>query len=211
MIYFFRANCCQNIEYHLNADVANLAEWFNNNYLTLNASKSKFVLFGGDRRMQTCRGIKLFIDHENLEREDSIKYVDVIIHKNLTWNEHIESLIGKVNQRIGLLNRIKHLLPLDERVALYNALVWPLFDFADTIWGDKYRDNIKLMHDLQVLQNKAAKVILDLPSYALSTYALKSRRWPTLFQERLVHYYRYISTFKYIHGLVDHSFNILRN
>ena len=123
MIYFFRANCCQNIEYHLNADVANLAEWFNSNYLTLNASKSKFVLFGGDRRMQTCRGIKLFIDHENLEREDSIKYVGVVIHKNLTWNEHIESLIAKVNQRIGLLNRIKHLLPLDERVALYNALV----------------------------------------------------------------------------------------
>ena len=123
VIYFFRSNCCQNIEYHLNADVANLADWFNNNYLTLNASKSKFVLFGGDRRMQTCRGIKLFIDHENLESEDSIKYVGVVIHKNLTWNEHIESLIAKVNQRIGLLNRIKHLLPLDARVALYNALV----------------------------------------------------------------------------------------
>ena len=71
-----------------------------------------------------------------------------------------------MNQRIGLLNRIKHLLSLDARVALYNALIRPLFDFADTIWGD--RDNITLMHDLQVLQNKAAKVILDLPNYASS-------------------------------------------
>ena len=52
-----------------------------------------------------------------------MKYLGVVIHKNLTWNEHIESLIGKVNQRIGLLNRIKHLLPLDARVALYNALI----------------------------------------------------------------------------------------
>ena len=26
--------------------------------------------------------------------------------------EHIESLIAKVNERIGLLNRMKHLLPL---------------------------------------------------------------------------------------------------
>ena len=34
------------------------------------------------------------------------------------------------------------------------------------------------MHDLQVLQNKDAKVILDLPNYALSTYALKALRWP---------------------------------
>ena len=50
------------------------------------------------------------------------------------------------------------------------------------------------MHDLQVLQNKAAKVILDLPNYASSTDALKTLGWPTLFQERLVH--RYITTFK---------------
>ena len=42
------------------------------------------------------------------------------------------------------------------------------------------------MHDLQVLQNKAAKVILDLPNYASSTDALKTIGWPTLFQERLV-------------------------
>ena len=139
---YFSANCCQNIEYHLNADLANLAEWSNNNYLTLNTSKSKFVLFGGDRRLQTCQGVKLVIDHENLECDDSIKYLGVVLHENLTWNARIESLIAKVNQRIGLLNRIKHLLPLDSRVALYNALIRPLFDFADTIWGD--RDNITL-------------------------------------------------------------------
>ena len=164
-------------------------------------------MFGGDRRLQTCQGVKLVIDHENLECEDSIKYLGVVIHKNLTWNEHIKPLIAKVNQRIGLLNRIKHLLPLDARVALYNALTRPLFDFADTIWRD--RDYITLMHDLQVLQNKAAKVILDFPNYASSTDALKTLGLPTLFQERLVH--RYITTFKYIHTFVDDNFNILRN
>ena len=97
-------------------------------------------MFGGDRRLQTCQGINLVIDHENLESEDSIKFLGIVIHKNVTWNEHIESLIVKVNQRIGLLDRIKHLLPLDARVALYNVLIRPLFNFADTIWGD--RDNI---------------------------------------------------------------------
>ena len=56
---------------------------------------------------------------------------------------------------------------------------------------------------------KAVKVILDLPNYASSTDALKTLGWPTLFQEHLVH--RYFTTFKYIHGLVDHKFNILKN
>ena len=66
-----------------------------------------------------------------------------------------------------------------------------------------------LMYDLQVLQNKAAKVILDWPNYASSTDALKTLGWPILSQRRLVH--RYVTTFKYIHGLVDHNFNIMRN
>ena len=96
-----------------------------------------------------------------LENSDSIKYLGVKIHKDMTWNEQIDSLITKVNQRIGLLRRVKPLLPADARITLYNTLISPLFDYADVIWGDK--DNTTLMGDLQILQNKAAKVILDLP------------------------------------------------
>ena len=86
----------------------------NNQTALCNHVLSKFV---GDKRLQTCQDVKLVVDHENLESEDSIKHLGVVIHKNLTWNDHIETLIAKVNQRIGLLNRIKHLLPLDARVA----------------------------------------------------------------------------------------------
>ena len=93
--------------------------------------------------MQTYQGIKPVIDHENLESEDSIKYLSVVIHRILTWNEYIESQIAKVNQRIDLLNSSIYCLWMRES-HLYNALIRPLFDFADTIWRD--RDNITLMH-----------------------------------------------------------------
>ena len=88
-VIYFSAHCCQNIEYRLNADLTNVVEWINNNYQTSNTSKCKFVSFGGDSRLKTCQGIKLVIDHENLESEDLIKYLVVVIHKNVTWNEHI--------------------------------------------------------------------------------------------------------------------------
>ena len=112
-VIYFCGKYCREVEYHLNIDLANLAEWFNSNYLTLNISKSKFVLFGSNRKLQTCQGINLTIDDENLESADSMKYLGVIINKSMKWNEHIESLIAKLNQRIGLLKRVKHLLPLD--------------------------------------------------------------------------------------------------
>ena len=88
-VIYFSAHCCQNIEYRLNADLTNVVEWINNNYQTSNTLKCKFVSFGGGSRLKTCQGIKLVIDHENLESEDLIKYLVVVIHKNVTWNEHI--------------------------------------------------------------------------------------------------------------------------
>ena len=50
---------------------------------------------------------------------------------------------------------------LSTRITLYNSLVSPLFSYADFVWGDK--NNVGLMNQLQILQNKAAKAVLDVP------------------------------------------------
>ena len=63
----------------------------------------------------------------------------------------MEHVTSKVNQRLGLLRRIKHLLPYNACLLYYNSLVLPIFDYADLVWGDK--DNAVLMNNLQVLQN----------------------------------------------------------
>ena len=81
----------------------------------------------------------------------------------MTWGDHVEAISTKINRRLGLLKRISYLLPLETRITLYNSLVRPLFDYGDTISGEK--GNATLMNDLQVLQNKAAKIILSLPSF----------------------------------------------
>ena len=105
-----------------------------------------------------------------LEWVDTFKYLGITINQNMTWSDHIESLVSRANRRIGLLRRVKHLLPHHARITLYNTLILPILDYADIVWGDK--DNITLMNMLQIVQNKAAKTILDLPMYASSTEAL---------------------------------------
>ena len=63
----------------------------------------------------------------------------------MTWNEQIDSLITKLNHKIGLLERVKSPLRLDARITLYNTSISPLFDYADVIWGHK--GNTTLMGD----------------------------------------------------------------
>ena len=64
------------------------------------------------------------------------------------------------------------------------------------------------MSSLQVLQNKAAKVILNRPLYSSSTEALAVLKWLPLeirrFQRRCVHVY------KCINGLINHDMDLIR-
>ena len=124
----------------------------------------------------------------------------------MTWGDHVEAISTKINQRLGLLKRISYLPPLETRITLYNSLVRPLFDYGDTIWGDK--GNTTLMNELQLLQNKTAKIILSLPSFYSSTEALRELCWPTLFKHRLFH--RCVFVFKYVNGIIDFKFDTKR-
>lgn len=49
-------------------------------------------------------------------------------------------------------------------------MISPPFDYAVVILD---KNNITLTYDLQIMQDKTAKVILDFPSYALSFDAAK--------------------------------------
>ena len=65
------------------------------------------------------------------------------------------------------------------------------------------------MNTLQLIQNKAAKVILDVPFYSSSTDALRTLGWMTLEQRRKFH--RCIAVYKHINGLIDLDFNFSLN
>ena len=82
------------------------------------------------------------------------------------------------NQRLGLLRQVKSYLPLEARCILYTSLALPLLDYADIIWGDK--NNSVLMNSLQILENKAAKLILDAPPLSSATDSLKLLNWTPL-------------------------------
>ena len=47
-----------------------------------------------------------------LEEVSSFKYFGVTLTEDLFWGEHVKNIMSKKNQQLGLVRRIKHLLPL---------------------------------------------------------------------------------------------------
>ena len=103
----------------------------------------------------------------------------------MTWGDHIASLQQKMAKRIGLLQRINHLIPGGQRLTLVNSMIIPLFDFGDTVWGD--RNNKCLMTTLQVLDNWSAKLILNMKPHESSTEAMQQLHWKPLELRRKFH------------------------
>ena len=76
------------------------------------------MLIGGHQRLKFCTGVSIGINGIMFERVNTFKYLGITINENMTWNDHIESLVSKANQRTGLLRRVKHFLPRHARVTL---------------------------------------------------------------------------------------------
>ena len=167
--------------------------------MTLNISKCNFVIFGNSRKLKLVSDVSLKVNSSAIDRSDSFKYLGVVINQTMSWSEHIDTISTKINQRIAMIKRIRHLLPLHAKLTLYNCLIIPLFDYGDTVWGDKNNDT--LMGQLQVLQNKAAKVLLNLPPRSSSTEALDRLNLKTLLKRR--HFHRCVMMQKYLLGEID--------
>ena len=143
-----------------------------------------------------------------MKQGKSIKYLGIALSDNLSWHDHIDNLITKINKRLGLLRRVKSYLPLEARCILYTSLILPLaLDYAGIILEDK--NNSVLMNSLQILENKAAKLILDAPPLSSATEALKLLNWTPLAIRR--HKHRCIFIFKCINGLIDFDFKLTTN
>ena len=103
---------------------------------------------------------------------------------SFTWYDHIEQLQSRIAKRVGVLKRIKHLLPVYARRIYVSTMVIPILEYTSIIWGDK--NNKVLVASIQVLQNKSAKLVLDRATHSSSTQALLDLNWMNLSTRRLM-------------------------
>lgn len=81
----------------MNTELLKIAAWFNTNKLSLNSTKTNYILFRSARKIAT--GKSLYINNSLLSQISSTKFLGVVIDQHLTWKDHI-SLITKKIQKI---------------------------------------------------------------------------------------------------------------
>jgi len=75
-----------------------------------------------------------------------------MVQQNLSWDSHVNRIALKISRTIGIINKLKHFVPLNVLLTLYNSLVLPHMNYGLLIWGHRSERIFKL-------QKKAVRII----------------------------------------------------
>ena len=90
------------IQSSLSHDLEKLSKWLVCNRLTLNATKTEFMVIGSRQRLSTLSDtLELSIDNVPIEQVSSVKSLGIYIDENLTWHFHIDKLCKKIASATG--------------------------------------------------------------------------------------------------------------
>ena len=153
----------------LNSDLENITDWLTVNKLQSHPNKTEMTVIGSrynlSHKVSDLRSNRI---NNVLLSVFSQKCLGIYLDERLAFDAHIEDLCKKNCSGIGVLRRIKSLVPKECLLKLYKSLIQPYFDYCFPLWDtcDK-----TLKDNLQTLQNRAARIIYG------ANYDTRSKRY----------------------------------
>ena len=136
--------------------------WFVANKLTLNASKSKCILFSRKQKKIPQNDLVLKIGGSLVEKVSYIKFLEVIVDCNLSWEPHVANISRKIAKYAAILYRIRKQCTPKSLKIIYYGLVYPNLIYCNTTWGCCKDTSL---NPLKVLQRNIVPAFYGIPTH----------------------------------------------
>ena len=163
---FIKGKSILDISRTMSSEMRNVTEWLKNNKLTLNLSKTNFMVMTTQGKRFNDDECNIIVDNVIIERVTNCKFLGVVLDDKFTWKLHIDHIKNKVSKGLGILLKSRKILDRESLVTLYNALIKPYFTYGLTIWGNTFKSYLKR---LEIVQKKIMSVITFSDYYAHTT------------------------------------------
>ena len=135
-------------------------EWLCSNRLTLDLSKTKYLVFQPRQKMNFNLYPPLKLADQHLEKSFSVKYLGLIIDCFLSCHEHIYHITGKISKSVNIIAKLKSYVTSQSLISIYYAPVYPYLTYGCVLWGNNYEVPLS---QLMRLQNKVVTIINNVP------------------------------------------------
>jgi len=72
-----------------------------------------------------------------------------MIDSNLDWKHHIDHIGLKISKIIGLIAKLRHLVPIQTLLLIYNSLIHPYLSYGIVVWGQASKTQLLKLLKLQ--------------------------------------------------------------
>ena len=139
----------------LSIELNKLSTWFAANRLSLNLSKTNFMVFKPWQKRQSFE-FQVSISEQPILRVSETMFLGVFVDENLTWKPHISLLASKLSKSIGIIHKSRFFLSTQSLRTLYNSMILPYLYYCSLAWGGTYKANLQR---IVILQKRALRIV----------------------------------------------------
>ena len=150
---FLTGKSLTELEQQMNTELEIINNWFQTNLLSLNVSKTSYIIFSNNK----IPDINICIQDACLSRQFDTKFLGVILSANLKWNKHIEVVSNKISKNVGIISKVRHIIPPHLTRSLYLTLVEPYISYCNLVWSS--HKNTEILNCVLKLQKRYVRLI----------------------------------------------------
>ena len=129
-----------------------------------------------------------------IKKENSVKFLGVIIDANLTWKNHIEVVENKISKNIAVLYRASHLLDFKNLLKIYFSFIHIYISYANIAWASTFKTKL---HGILKKQKHAARITFHANRFDHSRPLLKEMKALNVYQINLIQTLKFMHKTKY--------------
>ena len=186
----------------LNLDLQTISDWSKQWLVTFCPQKTEFMNLSLRQKDETDSPI---FEGQPLKTVQSHKHLGVTFTSNLSWSEHINSIVTSSSKSIDVMKKLKYSLDRKTLETIYMSFVRPKLEYASIIWHDCTQTESELLESIQL---DAARVVTGAKRGTSHAKIYQECGWQTLSERRensqLIQFYKMVhdKTPSYLSDLV---------
>ena len=124
-------------------ELINLSEWMRMNKLSPNPEKTEYMIIGHSCKVNMMKiSNALMLNDSVITRVTKAKSLGVNVDENLKWDEHYNTVKGKICGGLASLKKLKNIIPQRKLCSVYYAIIESHLCYANEIWAVFQKQNL---------------------------------------------------------------------
>lgn len=132
-----------------------VSSWLRVNKIKVNPSKSSFVIFSRTSNYYPWIQEVSYLEGK-VKRDQCVRYLGIMLDETLSFRKHVEKVSGILCRNLGILRKLKHVLPPSVLRTLYFSIIHPHILYCSSIWLSTFPS---ITNRVRVIQNNGIRVL----------------------------------------------------